>query len=354
MRIAIAGSGIAGSYFANLLRKKGIEPDLFDAMDHGTSCGCRSCGWGAPEGIDRYLAEVGLAGEDYLLEPMPVMHFDNLVARTPLVTVDKPRLIRDLNRGTGLVKRDLGAGEAEAYDVVVDATGISRAFLPPCNADLTLPTLQDRVVVKNQESGTLAAGVYGNQVPGLGYVWVFPLGDNRYHIGAGGIGLDQLDTILDRFYATNAGQFSFTRLCRCHGVIRVASPYYSAPLFTRKTRDDGRSRLIIGVGESIGTVAPFTGEGIGFSLECAKVLAETWPDPVRYARAVLGRFAWMKKERETLDYLLSRAGKGGPRLRDRWRFFQSARRSGIGLPMLEAFRQIGTLSQWVEIPNREG
>jgi hypothetical protein len=55
-----------------------------------------------------------------------------------------------------------------------------------------------------------------------------------------------------------------------------------------------------------------------------------------------------EKERETLDYLLSRKGKGGPRLRDRWRFFRNARRSGIGLPMLEAFRRIGSLSRWVE------
>jgi hypothetical protein len=60
----------------------------------------------------------------------------------------------------------------------------------------------------------------------------------------------------------------------------------------------------------------------------------------------------MRKERETLDYLLSREGKGGPRLRDRWRFFLNARRSGIGLPMIEAFRRLGTLSQWVEVSDR--
>ena len=35
---------------------------------------------------------------------------------------------------------------------------------------------------------------------------------------------------------------------------------------------------------------------------------------------MLSRFAWMKKERETLDYLLKQGSKGGPRLRDRWRF----------------------------------
>jgi flavin-dependent dehydrogenase len=110
--------------------------------------------------------------------------------------------------------------------------------------------------------------------------------------------------------------------------------------------------MVVGVGESIGTVAPFTGEGIVHSLECARIFADSWPDPEQYTKSVLSRFAWMKKERETLDYLLSYNGKHGPRMRDRWRFFRSARRSGIELPMIEAFRQLGALSQWVEIPDQ--
>lgn len=352
MKVAIAGAGIAGGYLAKLLGQKGFSPDVFDGMDHDTCCGCRSCGWGSPVGIGTYLAGIGLDLDEYLLEPMPSMHFDGLVARTPLCTLEKPRLLRDLIRDTGLERRNLGPEEAEDYDIVVDATGITRAFLPPCNADLILPTLQHRVLVESPGNECLPAGIYGNQVPGLGYLWVFPLGNNQYHVGAGGIGLDRLDHIMDRFYRDMAGRFSFTTLCSCEGVIRVASPYYSIPWYSRKARNDGTSRLIVGAGESIGTVSPFTGEGIVFSLECAKILADSWPDPDRYTKAVLARFGWMKKERETLDYLLSREGKGGPRLRDRWRFFLNARRSGIGLPMLEAFRRIGTLSQWVEVSDR--
>jgi flavin-dependent dehydrogenase len=352
MKIAIAGAGIAGGYLARLLGQKGIVPDVFDRRGHDTRCGCRSCGWGAPAGIGTYLAGVGLDPENYLLEPMPSMHFDGLVARTPLCTIDKPRLLRDLLGNSELKRRDLGREEAEDYDIVVDATGIARAFLPPCRSDLTLPTLQHRVLVESHGDEHLPAGVYGNQVPGLGYLWVFPLGKNQYHIGAGGIGLDRLDHILDRFYRDRAGRFSFTTLCSCEGIIRVASPYYATPFSARKTRSDGTSCLIMGTGESIGTVSPFTGEGIVFSLECARILAGSWPDPDRYSTGVLARFAWMKKERETLDYLLSRKGKGGPRMRDRWRFFLNARRSGIGLPLLEAFRRIGTLSQWVEVPDR--
>ncbi len=353
MNVTIAGSGIAGGYLARLLERKGITVDIYDGMDHDTRCRCRSCGWGAPTGIKTYLADVGLDFNDYLIEPMSSMNFDGLVAKTPLCTLNKPRLIKDLARDTGLKQQNLEPEEADNYDIVVDATGIARAFLPPCWSDLTMPTLQHRFVVESRGDEILRAGACGNRIPGLGYLWIFPVGNNHYHIGTGGIGLVGLDSLLDRFYQDLSGRFSFTRLCSCRGSVRVASPYYSTPFFYKKTWKDGTSQVIIGIGESVGTVDPFTGEGIIFSLECAKIFADSWPDYKQYTRSVLARFAWMKKERETLDYLLSREGKGGPRLRDRWRFFQNARRSGIGLPVLEAFRKIGPLSQWVERPDEK-
>lgn len=74
---------------------------------------------------------------------------------------------------------------------------------------------------------------------------------------------------------------------------------------------------IIGVGESIGTVSPFTGEGILYSMECAGILADTWLDEDTYVSSVISRFSWLKKERETLNYLLSDSRDSGPRFRDR-------------------------------------
>jgi flavin-dependent dehydrogenase len=352
MNIAIAGAGITGGYLAKLLEQRGISTDLYDGMNYATRCGCRSCGWGVPQNIETCLADVGLNVNDYLLEPMPLMNFDNLVAKTPLCTLDKPRLIRDFTKGTRLKRQNLGWEEADEYDVVVDATGITRAFLPPCRSDLTLPTLQHRVIVESCGSERLEVGVYGNRIPGLGYLWIFPLGNNQYHIGIGGIGLTRLDILLEQFYKDVSGRFSFIPLCSCDGFVRVASPSCSTPFYLKKTRNNGTPQVVVGVGESIGTVAPFTGEGIVHSLECARIFAGSWPDLKKYTKSVLSRFAWMKKERETLDYLLSYKGQHGPRMRDRWRFYRSARRSGIELPMIEAFKQMGALSQWVEIPDQ--
>ena len=351
MNIAIAGAGVSGGYLAALLALKGLSPDVFDGMNHATRCGCRSCGWGVPTNVRIHLAGIGLDLDDYLLEPMPSMNFDGLVAKTPLLTIDKPRLLGDLTTDVAWKHQNLSPEKAEEYDIVVDATGINRAYLPACRSDLILPTLQQRIAVEPDGGGLAGTGVYGNRIPGLGYLWIFPLGGNQYHVGVGGIGLVEHDLLLEQFYKEASGQFSFTTLCGCRSFIRVSSPYYATPLFFRNTGNDGMSRLVIGVGESIGTVSPFAGEGIIYSLECAKILADSQMNPERYAAAVLARFDWMRKERETLDYLLSRKGKTGPRLRDRWRFYRNARRSGIGLPMIEAFKRIGSLSRWVDDPN---
>jgi flavin-dependent dehydrogenase len=353
MNVAIAGAGIAGGYLARLFGEKGIDADVFDPMAHDTRCGYRSCGWGAPTGIAPYLEKIGLNLDDYLIERMPWMNFDGLRAKTPLCTIDKSRLLKDLIRGSRFERQDIGHDRLQDYDIVVDATGIGRAFLPPCRSDLTLPTLQHRVVVEPLGEARLEPGVYGNIVPGLGYLWIFPVGGDHYHIGVGGIGLARHSTLLDRFYRDSSGRFSFTTLCSCEGFVRVASPYYSTPFYTSETRNGRKLQVVVGVGESIGTVSPFTGEGIVFSMECADMLSDTWPDYKRYTKSVLSRFSWMKKERETLDYLLMQKGTSGPRLRDRWRFYRNASRSGIGLPMLDAFKRIGTLSRWVDSPDPE-
>ena len=226
MKIAIVGAGISGAYLAKLLGQQGLYPDVYDAGAQDTLCGYRSCGWGAPVGIEKYLAEVDLDLNEYLIEPMFSMNFDGLEAKTPLCTINKPRLLRDLTTGIRLKRQKIGQEEADSYDILVDATGITRALLPPCRSDLTLPTLQHRVAVESEGDVRLEAGVYGNRIPGLGYLWIFPVGNGQYHIGIGGIGLVHHESLMERFYRESSDQFSFRPLCRCTGVVRVASPYY--------------------------------------------------------------------------------------------------------------------------------
>lgn len=348
MKVAIVGAGIAGSYLGRLLEGKGIHPEVYEQGDHDTACKFRSCGWGAQSKIGSYLARAGLDLSEYLLSSMEIMQFDRLVAATGLCTIDKPSLIRDLRAGLTIVPERFNNEDPDAYDIVADATGIARSLLPPCTSDLVLPTLQHRVTIEPVKGNRPVAGVFGNQIPGLGYIWVFPLGQNQYHIGAGGLVFDRYEEVLEKFFSDLSVNNALTHACRCSGEIRVSSPFHSQPFTKVMRRGDGRSQQIVGVGESIGTVSPFTGEGIVYSLECAEMLADSWPDVALYTSRVLSRFAWMKKERETLDYLIAGGQKAGPRLRDRWRFYQNARRSGVRLPIQEAFRRIGSLTRWIE------
>jgi flavin-dependent dehydrogenase len=350
MNIAIAGAGISGAYLGRLLARDGMQLDLYDTGNQDTACGCRSCGWGAPVGIERYLADVDLCLDDYLIDTMSSMTFEGLAAKTPLCTINKPSLLRDLRSGLTVLPQALGTREAVAYDIIVDATGISRAFLPPCRSELVMPAVQHRVIVESLGNEPPGAAVSGNRIPGLGYLWIFPLGGGEYHIGVGGIRLDTHERIMEQFFQELAKRYRVTPVCSCRGVVRLASPYYSTPFHVSRLRGDGKQQLIIGVGEAIGTVSPFTGEGIIYSLDCARLLARSFPDQKRYASEVMARFRWMKKERETIDYLLSDGKITGPRLRDRWRFFRNARRSGIRLPLIEAFRRMGSLSRWVDNP----
>lgn len=348
MKVAIAGAGIAGSYLGSLLEQGGESPVVYDGRENGTSCGLRSCGWGAPFAIGRYLAIAGLDLDEYFLEPMDSMNFDGLLAKTPLCTLDKPKLITDLRSTLNVVRRRFTSDDMGTYDIIVDATGISRAILPPCRSDLTLPTLQYRVTLAPNAGRMPGPGVYGNRIPGLGYIWVFPLGGRQYHIGAGGLVSDRHTGILDRFIQDLSREYAVACHCSCPGRIRVASPFHALPFAIERRRKNGELQWIVGVGESIGTVSPFTGEGIIHSLECAKILAGSWLDEALYTSRVLSEFAWMRKERETLDYLLSAGAKTGPRLRDRWRFFRNARRTGVQLPLREAFRRMGCLTRWIE------
>jgi flavin-dependent dehydrogenase len=222
VKVAIAGAGIAGGYLSRLLTAKGIYPDLYDGIDHGTRCGHRSCGWGAPVNIGEYLSHIDLDLQDYLMEPMFTMNFDGLVAKTPLCTINKPKLLRDLISGLQLQKMKLDQEGIQDYDILVDATGISRSLLPPCRSDLTLPTLQHRVKIEAPAGKGLESGVHGNRIPGLGYLWIFPLGNDRYHIGIGGIGLIEHDRIMEEFFHEMADRYTFSRICSCSGVIRVA------------------------------------------------------------------------------------------------------------------------------------
>jgi flavin-dependent dehydrogenase len=65
-----------------------------------------------------------------------------------------------------------------------------------------------------------------------------------------------------------------------------------------------KDQKIVGIGESIGAVAPLASDGNLYAMQCGEMLIEDWDDLDRYSEKVLKRYDWMRKERAGLEKLM--------------------------------------------------
>jgi flavin-dependent dehydrogenase len=180
-----------------------------------------------------------------------------------------------------------GLVDLTKYDRVVDATGVSRAYLPPIKDDLIAECSQYRV--KSEEP--LGFWV---RTTSIGYEWCFPIGGDEYHIGFGNL---KSDVGSYRPKTNQDGQdLSIHARCKCHSSVRLASPFYSQPFV--------KDNKIVGIGESIGAVAPLASDGNVYAMQCGEMLLEDWDDLERYSERALKRYSWMRKERKGLEKLM--------------------------------------------------
>ncbi len=271
MEIGIAGLGCAGSYLLRRLKDNGFAVKGFDPKRPDFYI---PCGYAANySSMKLFMDKAGLDFESYVLSRagsvtftgtgMPDIIFDS----AGLCTFDKNRLEKDMLEGTGYETKKLGGN----HDLIVDATGISRSLLGQAESDFTMYTME--YVSETAEHKDF----YFRYFPkGQGYFWEFPLG-SLYHVGAGSSSLELIrESLRDSMPMKTTGR-----------KIRLK------PLFDQMT-----GGKIIGVGESIGTVSPITGEGIVPSIECADILYEVLRrrdtlDEIRldYEKSVRKRFS---------------------------------------------------------------
>ena len=275
--IVIAGSGVAGSYLAGRLAATGVEFRLYDPKKPGFRI---PCGYATNEvTFKKYAWLAGLDGDTYIQrragsviitgEGMPELHFPS----TGLCTIDKSRFEGDLV-STVRVERRMAPLPGED-DILVDATEISRHYLGAAPEDFTMHTTE-------YLSGSASHGEFYFRYfsGGHGYYWEFPL-EQGYHVGAGSD-----SAVLIRKSLENIE----------HSAI-MARDLRLRPLFSRMF--SGRA---VGVGESIGTVSPITGEGILPSIECAELLFQTISHEtdfqeikIKYGNAVRKKFGHYEK-----------------------------------------------------------
>lgn len=324
-RIAIAGAGIVGAYLYRLLLNKGYQVDLFDEKKR-TKCGLRPCAWGTSRGFTELVRAAGLDPESYILNRVDYLMMDEVRVQADLKTFDKPRLVKDLLQDAQIAYSE---PDLTKYHRVIDATGVSRAFLPRIGHDIVLPCVQYRVRVGEERKNAVRLG-------GIGYAWCFPLSSNDYHIGCGSLVSDPRRVIEFLGWLGDAASRGDGRIiCRCRGRIRLTAPLFSQPFVVC----DGKSK-IWGVGEAIGCVAPLAGDGIVTGMKSARLLMENWDDPRSYAHAVLEEFAWMENERKVIDKLSRRQKLT---FRDAWVLKKNSRRMGMRIGLRQALKFVKAL-----------
>ncbi len=138
MKVAIAGLGIAGAYLNRLLSGQGIKADCYEVKKQ-TRCGIHPCAWGTSKGFAELVEEAGLEPDDYILKRFGSINFDEVRVLADIMTFDKPRLISDLSESATVFYKPLNPGE---YERIIDATGVSRAYLPRIESDLVIKCKQ--------------------------------------------------------------------------------------------------------------------------------------------------------------------------------------------------------------------
>ena len=285
MRIAIAGAGMSGAYLFRRLINDGFKGiDLFDVKKNNP-CGCRPCAWGfAPRAESFNLIAKVTDPDRFELQGSEMISFDGIDIRSNMLTMNKPALIKEMIGDTEIKQ---GLIDLTKYDRVIDATGVSRAYLPPIKDDHIAECTQYRV--RSEEP----LGFWF-RTSSVGYEWCFPLGEDEFHIGIGSL---KSDVRSFRPLKNKDGRdLSVQVLCKCHSSVRLTAPFFSQPFV--------QDQKIVGIGESIGAVSPLASDGNLYAMQCGEMLLDNWDDLDRYSEKVLKRYDWMRKERNGLDKLM--------------------------------------------------
>ncbi|MCE5296779.1 MAG: hypothetical protein LLG16_06725 [Euryarchaeota archaeon] len=323
MRIAIAGAGMSGAYLYRRLVKEGFNDiDLYD-VKKTTACGCRPCAWGfAPSDEIRKMLEKVTDPSRFILHHSEMATFDGMEIPSDLLTIDKPALINEL---IGDKEIKLGTVDLDEYDRVVDATGVSRAYLPPIGDDFIAECKQYRLKT-DEPLG------FWFRTSSVGYEWCFPLGGGEFHMGFGNLKSD-VRSYKPRFAMDEKKESARVR-CRCHSTVRLTSPFFSQPFVM-----NGK---IVGIGECIGAVAPLVADGNLYAMQTGEMLLENWDDLDGYSKKVLERFDWMRKERKGLEKLM--AGKV-PSLSEIMTMKRHANKVGVKMNSIHVLKLFRSMSK---------
>lgn len=273
--IQIYGAGVAGSFLYFLLAKKGLKVNIYDRR---RAPDCR-CAWGFiyDEAKELY-SKINVDLDEYVLvRPKNIFANGFRFKNRSVVIVDKLSLLSDLWSGIEFRESD--------SDIVVDATGTKREFLPKIEEDRLMFTMQ--FLERHERDEDIFAYFERH-----GYAWAFPLG-GKWHIGAGSAFEEKVPGLIKKLRAL----FDFPERepeCSCKAEVRMLPPSRCRPFICGK---------VVGVGEAIGCVSGF-GEGNVPALKSAEILSECLDKLEIYERRILREFGWLEREQRFVDSFL--------------------------------------------------
>lgn len=323
MRIGIAGAGVAGAYLACMLSSR-HEVEVFDRKEKDKLG--HDCAWLFHHSdLYNYCGKCGLNPVRYLEHVGRTFSFFGVtVAIGDLITFNKHHFLIDLLKRAEEVHfgSKISRSDLEDFDLVIDATGPSRALLPPplnrLKLNWSIPCYQLEV-----ESHDLPKDFYTHPA-GLGYLWVFPRGENTARVGCGSLTANP-KTEVEEYLANK----SYKLLRVCNGTVRIIPPSKSKPFHVAGEPN------IVGVGECVGAISPLSGEGNRDALKCADLFLEALEGDLNvYERRVLEKFSRADREFAFLQALRCRQPQA------LWRLFKLSPPFGLRISKLDALRML--------------
>ena len=280
MHVGIVGDGIAGRTLFRILKMRGIGADLY-GQEKYTRCNIRPCGFGTSASCINLVGKLGVSPQEYALRRDNYLRISGRAIKGDLYWIDKPKLLAAIATDIRYDKPNI-----DDYDVVVDATGVARAYSP------VIPDFDDKKAVSYQHRLILN----GHVAPAFdvirgGYLWTIPLGEREAHVGGGSTTLPSSE--LKQLVSNHVKDMKPDEIvCSCSEPVRLSGPIF--PVVTGK---------VITVGESAGLVVPFGAAGIHTAFESAIILADhIYEGDIKgYDKAIRRRFGWLRGIRKIWD-----------------------------------------------------